>query len=224
MNTVPTITELPSSQQLVKSTVIAAITAVAILVTVVLPAEYAIDPTGIGRVLKLTDMGKIKNQLAQEAEADRQQDVAKAEAAAPQPVVPAAPAVTASAATDRYAHNHDTAAAVSAQQEPSQPVWKDEVTFTLQPGEGVEYKLNMDQGAKASYHWIAEGGGVNMDAHGDAPGRSVSYEKGKGVPSDKGTLTAAFKGSHGWYWRNRGQTAVTMKLRTAGEYGSLKRM
>ena len=169
-------------------------------------------------------MGKIKNQLAQEAEADRQQDVAKAEAAAPQPVVPAAPAVTASAATDRYAHNHDTAAAVSAQQEPSQPVWKDEVTFTLQPGEGVEYKLNMDQGAKASYHWIAEGGGVNFDAHGDAPGRSVSYEKGKGVPSDKGTLTAAFKGSHGWYWRNRGQTAVTMKLRTAGEYGSLKRM
>lgn len=224
MNTIPNIAELPSSQKLVKSTIIAAVTSVIILVTIILPAEYAIDPTGIGRVLKLTDMGKIKNQLAQEAEADRQQDAAKAPAAAPAPVAPVAPVVAASAATDRYAHDHDMPSAVNAQKQASQPVWKDEVTFTLQPGEGVEYKLNMDEGAKASYHWTAEGGGVNFDAHGDAPGRSVSYEKGKGVPSDQGTLTAAFKGSHGWYWRNRGQAVVTMKLRTAGEYGSLKRM
>jgi hypothetical protein len=36
--------------------------------------SYAIDPTGIGRVLKLTDMGEIKQQLVVEAEADRQKD------------------------------------------------------------------------------------------------------------------------------------------------------
>src|SRR3546814_17950651 len=37
---------------------------------VVLPSEYGIDPTGIGRVIGLTEMGAIKMQLAEEAAAD----------------------------------------------------------------------------------------------------------------------------------------------------------
>ncbi|MEX0302817.1 MAG: transmembrane anchor protein, partial [Leisingera sp.] len=64
--------DLPTPEKLVKSTLIAAASAAAILVTVVLPSEYAIDPTGIGRLLGLTGMGEIKNQLAEEAEADQQ--------------------------------------------------------------------------------------------------------------------------------------------------------
>ena len=56
----PTRAELPTSAQLIKSTIIALITALVLLVTVVLPAEHAIDPTGIGRMLKLTEMGEIK--------------------------------------------------------------------------------------------------------------------------------------------------------------------
>jgi len=53
----PSLDELPSSAQLIRSTAIAAASAVAILVTVVLPAEYNIDPTGIGGVLGLAEMG-----------------------------------------------------------------------------------------------------------------------------------------------------------------------
>ncbi|MFW9616762.1 MAG: transmembrane anchor protein, partial [Aquabacterium sp.] len=71
--------ELPSSKQLVRSTILAAISAVVLLVAVVLPAEYGIDPTGIGRVLRMTEMGDIKQQLAAEAAAD---------AAAAAPVAP----------------------------------------------------------------------------------------------------------------------------------------
>ncbi|RCS21305.1 hypothetical protein DUT91_25065, partial [Phyllobacterium salinisoli] len=67
---IPTRAELPSSAQLLRSTIIAMISAAAILVTVVLPAEYAIDPTGIGRALGLVEMGEIKAQLAEEAERD----------------------------------------------------------------------------------------------------------------------------------------------------------
>lgn len=44
----PTLDELPSSKDLLRSTKIALIGAMVILVTIVLPAEYAIDPTGIG--------------------------------------------------------------------------------------------------------------------------------------------------------------------------------
>jgi hypothetical protein len=39
-----------------------------LLVTCVLPAEYGIDPTGVGRVLGLTQMGEVKMMLAEEAE------------------------------------------------------------------------------------------------------------------------------------------------------------
>lgn len=53
--------DLPSSGQLLRSTVVAA--AAAILVTVVLPSEYGIDPTGVGSALGLTEMGEIKIQL-----------------------------------------------------------------------------------------------------------------------------------------------------------------
>lgn len=47
---------LPSRRRLLLSTGIALIAACAILVTVVLPAEYGIDPLGTGRVLGLTAM------------------------------------------------------------------------------------------------------------------------------------------------------------------------
>ncbi|MCP6151252.1 hypothetical protein NL425_26250, partial [Klebsiella pneumoniae] len=64
----PTRAELPTSAQLLRSTLIAIVAAAAILITIVLPAEYAVDPTGIGRMLGLTEMGEIKAQLAEEAE------------------------------------------------------------------------------------------------------------------------------------------------------------
>ncbi len=67
----PSPAELPTSAQLIRSTMIAAVVAAVLLVTVVLPAEYGNDPTGIGEILGLTEMGEIKTELAKEAEADR---------------------------------------------------------------------------------------------------------------------------------------------------------
>lgn len=73
---------LPDGRRLVRSTVIAAAVALAILITIVLPAEYGIDPTRIGRALGLTQMGEIKVRLAREAAADQAADDAAAEAEA----------------------------------------------------------------------------------------------------------------------------------------------
>ena len=81
--------DLPSTARLIRSTIIAGVASLVILVTVVLPSEYGIDPTRVGGLLGLTPMGEIKMQLAREAAADAQV------AAAPlSPVVipPAAPA------------------------------------------------------------------------------------------------------------------------------------
>lgn len=193
----PTRAELPSSKQLLRSTILAAVSAVVLLVAVVLPAEYGVDPTGIGRVLRMTEMGDIKQQLAAEAEAD-----------AAQP-----PAATVAATLE-----------APAQAAAPQVDWRDEMPFTLSPGEGTEIKLKMVEGAKAQYAWVVEGGEVNFDTHGDAPGKSISYEKGRGVASEEGVLEAAFTGNHGWFWRNRGQTNVKVILRTRGDYTDIKRM
>ena len=212
--------ELPSSRQLLRSTILAVIAALVLLIAVVLPAEYGIDPTGAGRVLRLTEMGDIKQQLTAEAAAD-------AAAAAPAALSPATG--TAGMATSSAVEPPARAAVAAAPKESAQATapkiaWRDEMPVTLTPGEGTEIKLKMAQGAKAQYAWVVEGGEVNFDTHGDAPGKSISYEKGRAVSSDEGVLEAAFTGNHGWYWRNRGQSNVKVILRTRGDYTEIKKM
>ncbi|MBB3019468.1 hypothetical protein FHR70_002533 [Microvirga lupini] len=215
----PSRAELPSSAQLLRSTAIAAGVAAALLVTVVLPAEYGIDPTGVGRALGLAEMGEIKTQLHDEAEADRAKDQAGQTPAAP--VVPATPAPEqrSSLLGPIFAQlvigsaHAQTSAAAKAQ----------EISVTLKPGEGTEVKADMRKGAKLTYSWKVEGGTVNHDTHGDGPGgNETSYSKGRGVPGDEGELTAALDGNHGWFWRNRGSAPVTVKLTASGDFGSLK--
>ena len=216
----PTRAELPSSKQLLRSTILAAVSAVVLLVAIVLPAEYGLDPTGIGRVLRMTEMGEIKQQLAAEAAAD-----AAAAPAAPAQAVGTAAAgmVAANAALPSTPAPVPAPVAVAVAAAPTVE-WQDEMPFTLTPGEGTEIKLKMVEGGKAQFSWVVEGGQVNFDTHGDAPGKSISYEKGRGVAADEGVLEAAFTGNHGWYWRNRGQANVKVILRMRGEYTDIKKM
>lgn len=209
----PNLADLPTSAQLLRSTGIAIAAAAVILVTVVMPAEYNFDPTGVGGVLGLTEMGEIKAQLAKEAEADR----LKLEQEAAQPQSSLSPGVL-DAVFGLFvgtAHAQDAPAAA--------PVWTDEITFTVEPGQGTEIKLVMAEGAVAQYDWAVTGGVVNFDTHGDGGGNEISYEKGRSVEADAGDLTAAFTGNHGWFWRNRGDAPVSMTLRVAGAYTEVKR-
>jgi hypothetical protein len=65
----PRIGELPNPKVLNRATLIAAAVAAVLLVTVVLPAEYGIDPTRVGQLLDLTEMGKVKRKAAEAAAA-----------------------------------------------------------------------------------------------------------------------------------------------------------
>lgn len=209
--------ELPSSGQLLRSTVIAAITAVVLLTTVVLPADYGIDPTGVGRVLGLTEMGEIKTRLAAEAKAD-----AAAAAAPAAPGATAGPMASANAQTAPVSPAQAPTPSATPVAAEAGTTWRHTMSFTLAPGVGTEVKLKMKEGEKAVYAWVVEGGVVNYDTHGDGSGRSISYVKGRAVPADQGELVAAFTGNHGWFWRNRGQADVTVTLRTRGQYSDIK--
>ena len=204
---VPPKSELPTSRALLKSTAIAAAVALVLLVTVVLPSEYAVDPTRIGRVLGLTQMGEIKMALAKEAEAAEAAAAPVGAVPAPQAAAPAASTPAASApAVDSAANSHVT-------------------EVTLAPGEGKEIKLAMREGARVNFEWTVTGGVVNFDTHADRPGTPYhGYEKGQRQGSDNGVLVAAFDGMHGWFWRNRGSVPVTLKLRTSGDYQDLKQV
>lgn len=209
---IPTRAELPTTKQLLRSTVIAFVAAVGILVTIVLPAEYAIDPTGIGRALQLTEMGEIKTQLAREAETDRLRDQQ-------------APAAPATPAPDQRSSLLGTVLAeLFIGQAKAQAASRSDET--VKPGEGVEYKLTMKAGGKVNFSWAAEGGVVNYDMHGvPASGsKEKSYKQGRGVASDEGVLTAEGDGGQGWFFRNRGRADVTVRLKTSGAYTEIKRM
>ncbi|EAZ98419.1 hypothetical protein [Marinobacter sp. ELB17] len=219
----PSRSELPSSAQLIRSTIIAAIVALVLLVTVVMPSEYALDPTGAGRLLGLTEMGAIKAQLAQEAAADdAAQMVAVQSSIEETPSEPVEPVFETAAVVEV---EPEAAPKVEQPAPPiaAEPEWQDEVRVVLTPGEGTEFKLTMQEGDVARFAWVSTGGPVNFDTHGDGGGQSISYEKGRDVPQDEGELKAAFSGNHGWFFRNRNDNDITLVLRTDGDYGELKR-
>ena len=226
--TKPAVEDLPPIRTLLKSLVIAVVVAGTLFLVAFLPAERAIDPTGLGRILGLTQMGELKQQLAKEAEMDHVpkelsvrkvgKDLIKPVAAVPVPVVSVVEAVPAEK--------------THAKAEPMTPdpanFQSDQVSIKLTPGQGAEIKLEMLKGSKVSFEWSGNGGRVNYDTHGDPykakRGFYHGYGKGRAVPQKNGELVAAFDGYHGWFWRNRTESDVTVTLRVEGDYLSLKRM
>ena len=188
---------LPTPKQLRRSTIAAVIGAAFIGVGVYLPAEYGIDPTGVGNVLGLTEMGEIKQQLAREA------------------------------AEDELIHGDQSSnlidgflgLVVSAAH--AQEVWTDTVTFTLAPDAAAEIKLVMAEGDVAEYTWVAEGGRINFDLHAHGDGQSIDYDRGRGATEGAGTIEAPFAGEHGWFWRNRDDAEIMVTLQLRGAYAQV---
>lgn len=190
----PSEAELPSAAQLLRSTLVAVVAA-GLLVTVVLPAESAIDPTGIGRLLGLTQMGEVKIALEGEAEATPHAELGEP-ADAP---ASAAPPESVAAATRQ-------------------------MTLTLAPDEAAEIKVDMLAGRTIAFEWETDGPRVNFDLHGDAPGIDYHrYTRGTDMRV-AGELEAAFDGAHGWFWRNRSGQTVSIVLRVRGDFTDVRRV
>ncbi|MBT7789193.1 MAG: transmembrane anchor protein [Calditrichaeota bacterium] len=207
-NNLPTKADLPSKAQLLKSTIIGIAIAAVILITTVLPAEFGIDPTGIGKLIGLTKMGEIKTSLSTDAAAERSKKEAN---------------------KDQLSTAMGTKVVVETEKtDPKSEanLSKDSMTFTLKPDEAIEIKLSMNKGEKVNFVWQSDNGRANFDTHGDSKILNINYhtyEKGS-VAKDEGILEAAFDGSHGWFWRNRTSGVMNITLDVSGEYSDIRKI
>ena len=166
-----------SNAALIKYTMFSLLFATVTLFTIILPAEYNIDPTGIGHELGLTV----------------------------------------------FHHGKDETTAQLPTQETSEKLTEQTATIEVivPAGRGVEYKFVMAQYQKLEYEWITDGSALYFDLHGEPEGDTTGYFESYAIATlseMKGSFTAPFAGSQGWYWKNTSDSPITVQLIVKGEY------
>ena len=214
--------KLPSTARLVRATLVSVLVAAVILVTTVLPAEYGIDPTGIGARLGLD---------ALQPAVDEPAPLASAESAPAAPVPAASTDATeantalAAKAASAFGANAGQSLDAAAFSASRVELRTDTFSITLEPGKGAEVKSALKAGDGLVFRWTASAD-VAVDMHGEAPdakGTWTSYAVETAQREAAGTFVAAFDGTHGWYWQNRGTEPVTVQIVVTGFQPSLYR-
>lgn len=192
----PSEKDLPSSAQLLKSTIIAFVVASFLLLLVILPAEYGVDPTGVGEFIGLKKMGEIKISL--EKEALTEPEILK----------------------DNLTKNEKVKSGIFEEKQDIMEVEiasgeAIEIKLEMKKGAIAQYKWSTENGA---LNFNLHGDGYK-GMH-----KSATYKKGKMVASDKGELVAEFDGYHGWFLRNRNDATVKVLLEVTGDFIQMKRI
>ncbi len=95
------------------------------------------------------------------------------------------------------------------------------VEVTVPAGKGIEYKFHMNQYDKMTYEWLTDGEPLYFDLHGEPEGDTTGYFESYAIATlseMKGSFTAPFTGSHGWYWKNTSEQPVAIQLIVKGQY------
>jgi hypothetical protein len=179
-----------SRQQILRATLWAALAAALIVVTVVLPAEYGMDPTGFG---KLTGISALAATVA----------VQPANVAVPGPAVHAATA-WATEHVDKYVtHRYEIT---------MQGDEEFEYKANMNRGDSLLYSWRVKEGSQLYFEFHGE------PTSGTWPKDYFeSYQKGEAA-GGQGTLVAPFTGHHGWYWLNLSEKPVTIVVELTGYY------
>ena len=181
---------LPSKAKLARATAAAAIVATALLVTVVLPAEFGLDPLRTGAALGLTQLS---------ASTPLPERVALPAAAKEM-----APIIEGPVAHYSSEYKYDSVEFAIG------PYEYVEYKYRLEQGASMMYSWTADSDLIHDFHGERDG----------APGDSAeSFEK-RNRHQANGMFTAPFSGIHGWYWENPGGEPIKVKLTTAGFYSA----
>lgn len=99
---------------------------------------------------------------------------------------------------------------------------EDVIDLDLAPFESVEYSYRMSIDASMVYSWRASDEVVfNLHSSPDVTpiegpaDYAESFSAGRAA-GQQGTYTATFTGRHGWFWENRSNATVRLRLATAG--------
>jgi len=106
----------------------------------------------------------------------------------------------------------------------AQPEWLDTIKVVIPARGDKEYKLQLEQGGSFNYSWKTDNGALFFDFHGEPSGDTSGYFKSfeKDTKSSAtGVLTAVFRGTHGWYWKNSNPFPVVITLKVSGDYQRL---
>lgn len=205
----------PSAASLWKSAFLTLIAAIIITLLFVMPAEYGVDPTGVGTRLGLTS-------LAEAGETSPQSDDSAPEPA-PKLVAGEFPGIPTDfdyyepeVMGDPFSRTHDA------------PFRSEKRTIALAEYEQVEVKAVMQRGDALVYRWkMTQGDTVYSDFHADT-GDNPDYPEGYWVryleseeDHASGSIVAPFDGHHGWYWLNIEEGPVEIELEVHGFYESI---
>ena len=199
--------QAPSGKRIALSVAAALVVAVVVLVVAVLPAEYGIDPTGIGRALGVTELNAPASRTIEVRDVlggnERVREVAIP--AFNEPVPLPNPAV----------HQREDG-----------PIQTRTITLTLQENQQTEIKTVLRESKVIVYTWKTDGGLVYSDMHGHDPEAGQDFfvryrEDQEGATEATGSLVAPFTGEHGWYWLNIHDGPVTITLTVTGFYDDI---
>ena len=195
-----------SNRRLVVSVLVAAAAGVALLVTVVLPAEYGVDPLGIGGLLGLDAMNAQPTRTIEITDViGGNEQVAEVEIPDfGDPVPLPNPAV------------HQDEAAPSTSRTMQIPIG---------PEQETEIKAVLAEGKVILYSWEVDRGDIYSDFHGHNPEFGpdfwVRYEEHQEGSGNDGSLVAPFAGEHGWYWLNYNEYPVVVTLTVDGYFDEI---
>jgi hypothetical protein len=219
-------------KSIVKGLIVALIVGLLVLVTIVWPAEYGKDPTGVGALLGLTIMSAEELAAVEAVPVELNKGASSANADA---VAIGVESTSESVVSEKVIpitewpmEDMDLALPENIEIHPK-PYRNDHVEVTLQSGEAMEYKADLSQGEPLMFSWTATGGEIYTDLHAEPTINRDNYpehyfyryEEREDTESH-GRFTAPFTGNHGWYLLNRNANPVTVRLEASGFYSSLK--
>jgi len=210
-NTIHGGTVAASRKELARGASIAVLVAGVLLVGAILPAEYGIDPTGVGRSLGLT---ALYNPASGTATAE---PAIASVAASSGTLLP----TTVSPGSTVSAKGEQRGISIASKQ--ALPYRSDTMEIVIPARKGVEVKTHLAKDATLIYTWKTAGGEpLNHDFHGEpvdaGKDEFESFVLEKGVSASRAALIAPFTGVHGWYWKNNTDAPVTVVLTASGFY------
>ncbi len=204
-NTQPNLT----SSQIIKATIIALVISFILVIIAVLPAEYGIDCTGLGKIVGFSRLYQNEGEAAQKLNKNE---------------------VATTVFKELKINDLGSSLEIKKPVEANNPApvkqyesRKDSVKITIPAGKGLEYKITLLKYGQAKYSWKTNKGVLFVDLHGDVKNANKNYDYYESYTvansnNMAGSFIAPYEGKHGWYFKNKSDQDIEVSICLIGQY------